>query len=69
MTQRITPGTSKMPVCFTEGPVSLTLFKDYAEHCEIYLREYHEKVPETAVLPKIISGLECKELHNTYLLD
>ncbi len=68
-TQHIVPGTLKAPVHFTDGPVTLDLFEDYSEHCKIYLREYHNKVPANAVLPKHISGIECKKLHNAYLLD
>ncbi len=68
-TQCIVPGTSKNPIHFTDGPVMLNLFEDYSEHCEIYLCEYHDKVPDNTVLPKLISGIECKKLHNAYLLD
>ncbi|KAK0196461.1 hypothetical protein F5146DRAFT_1129226 [Armillaria mellea] len=67
--QHIIPSTSKIPVCFTDGLVLLDLLEDYSEHCEIYLCEYHEKVAPNAVLPKLISGIECKVLHNAYLLN
>ncbi len=68
-TQCILPGTSKMPMCFTEGPVSLALFEEYSEHVQIYLHEYHVKVAEDTVIPKIISELDCRELHMAYLLN
>ncbi|PBK60086.1 hypothetical protein ARMSODRAFT_982556 [Armillaria solidipes] len=68
-TLHIIPGTSKASPHFTEGTVSLTLYEDYSKHCHIYLREYHEKVTEDAVISKIISGLECKNICNAYLLN
>ncbi len=52
-----------------EGPVSLALFEEYAKHVQIYLHEYHEKIAEDAVISKIISGLDCRELRMAYLLD
>ncbi|KAK0183841.1 hypothetical protein F5146DRAFT_1146697 [Armillaria mellea] len=67
--QCIIPGTSKIPIHFTDGPVLLDLFKDYYEHCKIYLSKYHEKVTPNAVLPKLISEIKCKVLHNMYLLN